>query len=271
MMTIKNRIKKGVKLILGKEKPGRSIENIFPSDIFIVSYPKSGNTWLKFLISNLMWPNVNHSFENINMTIPDIYNTSSSQIAKIKCPRIFKSHEYFDPRYKRVIYIVRDVRSVLVSYYFFMIRMEVIDKKYEIERFADKFFSGGLDNYGTWRENVLSWYSTRRHETNNFYFIKYEDLIEKPLLHAHAICKFLGVNRTKEEIYTAVETCSFESMRRMEDDAGEKWVGKKRKKKTGINFVRSGRMEEWKEFLSSDILMIVEEQCGDLMTMLDYK
>ena len=38
-------------------------------------------------------------------------------------PRILKSHEHFDYRYKRMIYIVRDPRDVLISFYNYQITM----------------------------------------------------------------------------------------------------------------------------------------------------
>jgi len=44
--------------------------------------------------------------------------------------RIIKSHEYFDPRSKKVIYIVRDPRDVALSYYDFSRKYRQIDDSY---------------------------------------------------------------------------------------------------------------------------------------------
>ncbi len=45
----------GVKYAFGLHRPGRKLP-VRPSDILLASYPKSGNTWLRFLIANLRHP-----------------------------------------------------------------------------------------------------------------------------------------------------------------------------------------------------------------------
>ena len=81
---------------LGFIPPGRSIK-VFESDIFIVSYPKSGNTWLRFLIGNLIYNEDQVLFSNIEEKIPDIYQNSGnffetfSKAKNIKKSRIFRS------------------------------------------------------------------------------------------------------------------------------------------------------------------------------------
>mgnify|MGYP006291302983 FL=1 len=76
-------------------------------------------------------------------------------------PRILKSHEYFDPRYPMVVYMVRDVRAVLVSYYHVQLRMHTIEPTVTLSEFAKKLLLGKADRYGTWRENVASWTRVR--------------------------------------------------------------------------------------------------------------
>ena len=49
------RLVAGYKQFFGLNKPGRNLR-VFPDDVYIVSYPKSGNTWTRFLIANLIYP-----------------------------------------------------------------------------------------------------------------------------------------------------------------------------------------------------------------------
>ena len=91
---------------------------IYGDDIFLVSYPKSGNTWLRFLLAYCLFDiepgRVN--FHNIENFIPDMYvNWPNRNLAR---PRIIKSHEKFTKNYPRVIYLYRDGRDVMVSYYY---------------------------------------------------------------------------------------------------------------------------------------------------------
>src|SRR5215469_6269647 len=110
--------KKVVTYIFGTDVAGRTLA-VFADDTFIVSYPRSGNTWTRFLIANLLHPEQPASFANIERLIPDCEAQSSRYMKRASRPRIIKSHEYFDPRYKKVIYIVRDPRDVALSYYDF--------------------------------------------------------------------------------------------------------------------------------------------------------
>src|SRR6266446_2264927 len=65
-----------------------------PGDLFIVSYPRSGNTWTRFLIGNLIYLDEPITFSNMESRIPSLYLFSDRQLRRL--PRIFKSHDCFD-------------------------------------------------------------------------------------------------------------------------------------------------------------------------------
>src|SRR5947199_5455833 len=98
-----NRFRYGIRALLGKNPAGRRL-TVFPDDVFIVSYPKSGNTWARFLIGNLFHDDEPVTFANVEERVPSIYVHPDRALRRL--PRILKSHECFDPRYRRVIYIV---------------------------------------------------------------------------------------------------------------------------------------------------------------------
>src|SRR5450755_2504536 len=112
------RVIAGTKRVFGLHRPGHNLA-IFPDDVFLVSYPRSGNTWTRFLIANLLYPDQRVTFANIERLIPDAEALSSRYKKGIPSPRVIKSHQYFDHRYGKVLYIARDPRDMLLSYYHF--------------------------------------------------------------------------------------------------------------------------------------------------------
>src|SRR5215472_10086604 len=109
-------IRRVIQYLLGKDIAGRKLA-VYPDDTFIVSYPRSGNTWTRFLIANLLHPDEPVTFANIETIIPDTSALSSRALKRVPRPRLIKTHEYFEPRYRKVIYLVRDPRDMAVSLY----------------------------------------------------------------------------------------------------------------------------------------------------------
>src|SRR5271167_2148996 len=97
-------LKSSVAYLLGIDLAGRNFA-VYPDDTFIVSYPRSGNTWTRFLVANLLHPEEPATFATIERTVPDSEAQSSRYLRTVPRPRVIKSHEYFDPRFKKVIYI----------------------------------------------------------------------------------------------------------------------------------------------------------------------
>ena len=130
-----NRYVQTAKRILGQTSPGRYFE-VFEDDAFIVSFPKSGNTWTRFLIANLLHPEQPADFSNIDRLIPESEGLTRNELNRVPRPRIMKSHEYFDPRFRKVIYIVRDPRDVAVSQFQYYRKRRRIADDYPIEKFV---------------------------------------------------------------------------------------------------------------------------------------
>jgi len=148
--------------LLGTDIAGRNLR-VFPDDTFIASYPRSGNTWTRFLIANLVHPEPPVTFANLETIIPDASALSSRQFKRVPRPRLIKTHEYFEPRYRKVIYLVRDPRDVVLSLYSFRRKYRAVDDSYPIERYvADRFLPGDLDV--SWGEHVGSWLGTRMNQ-----------------------------------------------------------------------------------------------------------
>ena len=72
---------------------GRSVRvaarelTVFPSDVFLVSYPRSGNTWFRFLVANALHPETEVSFASIPRLVPDIYDLPDSALRRARSAR----------------------------------------------------------------------------------------------------------------------------------------------------------------------------------------
>jgi hypothetical protein len=265
-------IKQVVTYLLGTDIAGRRFA-VYPDDTLLVSYPRSGNTWTRFLIANLKHPEVDVSFANIERLIPDTSSQSSQALKRTPRPRLIKTHEYFDHRYKRVIYVVRDPRDVAVSYYHFLRKVRQFEDDCSIERFVEHFIRGRgrlIDEaWGSWGENVASWIYTRG-ERDDFLLCRYEDLLENPAQQLSRIAFFLGVEPSPQLLQQAVERSSADRMREMENRQTNEWVVTKDQRKD-IPFVRVAKSGGWRQVLPERCVLQIEQAWGELMAKLNYE
>jgi hypothetical protein len=258
----------GVNYVLGRSRGGRSFP-VFDDDVFLVSYPRSGNTWLRFLVANLLAPDGSMTFANLESRISDVYKCTRKELVRFPRPRILKSHEYFDPRYKQVIYIVRDPRDVVISYYFFQLKRGQIKDGHEWRQYVRHFLRGELDPYGSWCENVVTWLAARGN-CPGFLLLRYEDMLARTERELTKVASFLGLERSPEQLRKAIELSSAERMRSLEEKEANLWVGTRGTRKD-INFVRTAISGGWHNFLSDDLVTQIESQWGQVMEQLGYE
>lgn len=260
-------IKYVTKYLLGMDVADRGMA-VYPDDTFIVSYPRSGNTWTRFLIANLLHPEEPVTFANIERVIPDATALSSRAMKRVPRPRIVKTHEYFDPRYQKVIYLVRDPRDVAASLYQFRRKSGLVPDGYPIERYvSERFINGDLDV--SWSEHVGSWLGARRKHPG-FLLVRYEDLQRDVAVELGRIGRFLGVEATAGNIATAVERSGAERMRKLEKAEHEKWVTT-RNSRTDIPFVGTAKSGGWNDTMPEAAAALIESEWGELMTSLGYE
>ena len=258
----------GVKFLNLWLPPGRKV-NVFSDDTFIVSYPRSGNTWTRFLIGNLLSDDEPVTFDNIKHRIPDIYKSTAYALRAVPRPRFLKSHEYFDPRYPKVIYIARDPRDVAVSYYHYSRKTRYLDDSDPIENFVEDFVAGKVFTVGSWAENVGSWIGAKMDDPDRFLLLRYEDLIADTVDELKKMVKFLGINIPDTRINAAVELSTAAQMQAIERGAAKQWVPTKNSR-TDIPFVRKARSGTWKEELPLGSVNLIESRWFTLMKKLRY-
>jgi hypothetical protein len=259
----------GVKKTFGLNRGGRNFP-VYPDDRFLVSYPRSGNTWTRFLIANLLFQDREVSFLNIDHLIPDVININRRQLARVQRPRLIKSHEYFDPRYKRVIYIVRDPRDVVTSYYYFLLKQGFIADGYPFDTFIRRFVEGDVDpEFASWGENVVSWVASRGGQSG-FLLLKYEDIKVNPVQELAKVGDFLGIPHDSANLTRAVKLSSADRMRELEQRDEDQWIGTRAKRKD-IRFVRTAITGGWRSSLSEDNVARIENAWAPIMKTLGYE
>lgn len=277
------------KYVLGKNAACRLAPA--PDDgIFLVSFPKSGNTWTRFLIGNLTHPEEPVTFANVSRIVPDIYVAGVNQIRSSVPPRVFKSHEAFDPRYKRVIYIVRDPRDVAVSSYHFARKGRHIEDDFPLETYVSTLFVGRDHTYGNWGEHVGSWLVNSSNASQmigrqslpakstsfgasghgrQFLLLRYEDLLDNAEEELSKVAEFLGRKTSPQDIERAVDLSSVDRMKKLEQKQSDQWSTTREGRKD-INFVREAKSGQWKHSLSTASVAIIESTWGHLMQALGY-
>ena len=271
--------------------------------IWLASYPKSGNTWVRSIITALAYSNdgkfdmkllsqiqqfprisqfkdINCDFENIN-EIKKYWIRAQEKINSDNKLYFLKTHHanikidnYSFTNKKNTIgtiYIVRDPRNIInsISNHFNLSQEEsknfIFSKRVLKERTKDN--KGILTLVGTWEDHFDSW--TRYND--NLLLIKYENLIqdqEKEIVRiVNFISKFTKINCSPEKIKKIIDTTSFNSLKKMEE-SGEfnEYKDKYRK----FNFFNKGPKNNWENLLDEKIRIDIELRYKNLMKKLGY-
>jgi len=190
----------------------------------LVAYPKSGSTWLKFLLCNLLRPDTEHDFTTTTRLIPCL---GTPEMENSKRFLLLRSHLYTNylEQDHKVIYLHRHPADVLVSFYFH--NKKFYDYKGDLTTFLRDM------EYGReWSEYMIYWLSQRG---TNLLEISYRELEFDTSIQLERIALFMGKDYCADKINRAVSNSNMTRMKTLESTKG---LGLD--SDTSIRFVREG-------------------------------
>jgi hypothetical protein len=236
-----------------------AIDEIRKDDIFLVSYPKSGNTWLRFILANLT-SNEEITFRNIDEVVPDIY-TSAKKVNALSSPRFIKVHYDWLEKFPKSIYIVRDYRDVLVSYYHYHLGTGEFNGNFsEYIRKVNE-----LHPFGSWKDHTGKALAFRKTNPEKILFLRYEDLLRHPEKEIEKIISFAGI-QPKRSVKEIISLTDFTALQNTEKKSGSEFMDR-----SGKNFFREGRSGSWKDNFSKEDLDFVMMSNGKILKELGYE
>ena len=153
---------------------GQGVAGLRDSDVVLSSFPRSGSTWIRFILCNLIslleWDGRQVNFELLNETMVAFGNSNLLSPWPVRSiPRIVKTHRAYSPLFRRnrSIGVIRDPRDVMVSYYHFRRdRLGLFQGTFpEFIRDRRHGLEGWFRHYSSWRDRwtlVLAYECLRR-------------------------------------------------------------------------------------------------------------
>ncbi|MDB2617051.1 sulfotransferase domain-containing protein [Candidatus Pelagibacter bacterium] len=265
--------------------------------IWLSSYPKSGNTWLRVLLTNYLFSdkkvfsNLNYIREypkkyffkdldeETNTGLPGLelykYFILSQDRFNLNKVNFLKTHSICGTinNYKFTdkentlgfIYIIRDPRSVAISYAHhsnlsYEKTAEIITNENHVVFDRDKIVTAR----SSWKINYLSWFKSPYPRI----IIKYEDLHKDTFGNFKKILYFLNtfikIEIDEDKIHKTIKKCSFDNLKHEEENFGFS------ERMGNDNFFRKGLIDEWKSKLSLKSIKLIEDKFKKEMIELNY-
>ena len=179
------------------------------TDVFLASVPRSGNTWMRLLLSDAILQHLGHETGTGGNIIPDVYKDQvdvwdqDPRLDSLNF-RLIKTHQPFDESFGRVIYIFRHPAECFCSLYHYQFRYPGFK---ELNMTMDTFFDQCVD---TWLENMRSYIEAAKNNPGRILFLSYEMIHEDTVGQLMQAMRFLAIEPSKETCQAAVAHQAFD-------------------------------------------------------------
>lgn len=193
--------------------------NLFhKNDIWLASYPRSGSHFVRFILVSARHF-IQHGYFPQDLsgmkTIPDVHG-GRLEFA-LERPRIIKTHFPFEPRYHRIIHLIRDPRDLVISYYHYSqglphLFTEPVPPGYNFPQFLDLFLRGKV-----WPGDIRKHTDSYRQRSGDVVYacIRYESLLNDPITEYQRLLNAACIALPADTLGALIKHTSFENMRRL--------------------------------------------------------
>lgn len=233
------------------------------NDVFIASYPRSGSTWLRFLLYETLTGD-SSGFNDVNRVLADMGRQSAAPGLLPGSGRLLKTHEVYRPQYTKAIYLVRDARDVAISEYAYETSLGRFSG--DFDAFVAAFSRGRVNPYGAWYDHVDSWLASPLASNGNLLLIRFEEMRRDAEVTLSRTVKFLGVEVEPEVIRKAIANNNVQRMQAKEDRAPQVEHGSNGRER----FIRSGSVGDWRKKLTERQARLIEDHAGETLARMGY-
>jgi alcohol sulfotransferase len=250
------------------------------ADVVIVSFGKSGRTWLRVMLSHLFRVMYDlpesaqlgfDNFHHMNPAIPKIFFTHDNYIKDVTGQPDSKA-PFYD---KRVVLMARDPRDTAVSQ-FFQWKFRLKPNKVTLNDYPDRAVEIGLFDFVTGGNpggslnavaQYLNQWAAEADKIAQFHLLRYEDLRSDTLEKLAELLAFLKIQASREQMQQAVDYASFENMQKLES-AGQSLLAGGRMKpgdKDNPNSykVRRAKVGGYRDYFTDDEVAQIDRQLKD--------
>ena len=276
--------------------------------IWLASYPKSGNTWVRLFLDAILFNEnkelkinetkikqfpLREDFTELDVDVDNVEGfvsnclISQERVNLDNSIKIFKTHNAYwktgnyaftdEKNTQGVIHIVRDPRNVITSLknhynqktYNEALEFMTNEKQYIGSSVKKKSFD--LPTViSSWSNHYKSWKKMKK----NYLLVRYEDLTNNTLIEFTKIANYLERNYqisfNKDQIQKAIEKCNFDNLKKQENKEGFVEAPSYEGENSAKKFFFLGPKNNWQSLLDAKIQKSIENKFKSEMLELGY-